>query len=354
MKALILSGGKGSRLRPITYSLAKQLVPIANKPVIEYGLNAIIEAGIKDVGIVVGDTAEEIMATLGDGSRWNIKITYVHQDAPLGLAHAVKIAQPFLGEDDFIMYLGDNLLKSSLTPLVENFQKHKPEAIILLTPVPNASDFGVAVMRDNQVIELEEKPKKPKSNLALVGVYLFSKSIHPIINHLKPSKRGELEITEAIQGLINRKQLVIAQQVQGWWKDTGTVESMLDANRIVLEDATRDIQGKIDSRSKIEGNVVVEPGASIVNSIILGPVVIGKDCVVQESYVGPFTSIANNTKIIKTEIQNSIVMHDCHLENLNSRVESSLLGRGVKLYCSNSLPRSINVVIGDCGSVHLP
>ncbi|MFI5384696.1 MAG: glucose-1-phosphate thymidylyltransferase [Fimbriimonadales bacterium] len=353
MKALILAGGTGSRLRPITFSMAKQLVPVANKPVIEYGIESIAAAGIRDFGVITGDTGPAVEAAVGDGSRWGIKITYIPQPAPLGLAHAVSTAREFLGESDFIMYLGDNLIKSSVSGLVLEFQNHKPAATILLTPVPNPSDFGVAEMTDGKVISLEEKPKQPRSNLALVGVYLFDKRIHDSIARLKPSARGEYEITDAIQGLIDSGMTVRSHIVEGWWKDTGTVEAMLDANRLILEDV-EPCNHAVCENSKIEGRVSIGQGSKIVNSTIRGPVIIGRNCVIQDTFIGPFTSIDSNSTITHTEIEYSIILADCSLDHIPSRIEGSLIGRGVNVGRSQGVPKTLRLVLGDSSGVLLP
>ncbi len=354
MKALILAGGKGTRLRPITFSMAKQLVPVANKPVIEYGIEAIAAAGVKDFGIIVADTAKAIEEVVGDGSRFGIKVTYIPQPDPLGLAHAVATAKDFLGHDDFIMYLGDNMIKSSLSDLVSEFKDPSVAATILLTPVPNPSDFGVAELKDGIVSRLQEKPKDPKSNLALVGVYLFRESIHDHIAHLKPSARGEFEITDAIQSLVDGGLNVHSHIVQGWWKDTGTVEAMLEANRLILEDMPTDIQGQVDEDSRIEGRVVLAKGCKVVNSVIRGPAVIGANCHIENSYIGPFSAIDSGTTLKDTEIEYSIVLQDCELVRPGARIEASLIGRGAKVGHAESVPKSMQLVLGDSSQVTLP
>lgn len=353
MKALILAGGKGTRLRPITYSMAKQLVPVANKPVIEYGIEAIAAAGIKEFGIIVADTAQAIEEVCGNGSRWGIRITYIPQSDPLGLAHAVATAKEFLGQDDFIMYLGDNLIKTGVSELVQEFGSSKPAATILLTAVPNPQDFGVAEMENDQVVRLEEKPNAPRSNLALVGVYLFDRRIHDQIAKLQPSGRGEYEITDAIQGLINDGFTVRSHIVEGWWKDTGTVEAMLDANRLILQDIQSDNNGTVDAESRIEGPVVIGKGARIQNSVVRGPAIIGDGCLIQDAFVGPFTSIDRNTILRKTEIEYSIVLADCQIENVPARIEGSLLGRGVTVGPAVGRPKAIRLVMGDSSSAFI-
>lgn len=354
MKALILAGGKGTRLRPITFAIAKQLVPVANKPVIEYGIESIAQAGVKEFGVIVADTASEIEAVCGDGSRWGVHITYIHQPDPLGLAHAVATASGFLGDDDFIMYLGDNLIKSSISELVEEFQTHRPAATILLNPVPNPEQFGVAEMEGDRVVRLEEKPKEPRSNLALVGVYLFDRRIHDMIAELKPSGRGEYEITEAIQMLIDQNLGVRSHIVQGWWKDTGTVDAMLDANRLVLDDLPTDVQGSVDSGSTIEGRVSIGKGTTIKNSTIRGPVVIGENCTIENAYIGPYTSIDNQSIISSCEMEYSIILAQCNLQNLGDRIHGSLIGRGCTIEQSRQMPRTLRLVLGDNSEVALP
>lgn len=276
MKALVLSGGAGTRLRPITHTSAKQLVPVANKPVLFYGLEAIAEAGITEVGVIVGDTAEEIQEAVGDGSQFGIKVTYLQQEAPLGLAHAVLIARDFLADDDFVMYLGDNFIVGGITGLVDGFREERPEAQILLTRVPNPTSFGVAELdADGRVVALEEKPEKPKSDLALVGVYLFTPAVHEAVRSIEPSWRGELEITHAIQWLIDQRRDVRSTTISGYWKDTGNVTDMLEVNRSVLERLEPSCEGTVDEASEIVGRVRIEKGAKVTGSRIVGPAIIG-------------------------------------------------------------------------------
>lgn len=351
MKALILAGGTGSRLRPITYSMAKQLVPVANKPVIEYGIESIAEAGIRDFGIIVGDTGPAVEAAVGDGSRWGIRITYIPQPAPLGLAHAVATAQPYLGEEDFIMYLGDNLIKSSVAGLVREFESHRPAATILLTPVPNPSSFGVAEMEEGRVVRLEEKPAQPRSNLALVGVYLFDRRIHDSIARLQPSPRGEYEITDAIQGLIDEGLVVRSHIVEGWWKDTGTVEALLEANRLILADLVPDVRGDVDADSRLEGPVRIGAGTRVVRSTITGPAIIGEGCVLEDARVGPNTAIDSRTEFRGGEIEDSIVFSESRLTVPGCRIARSLIGRGVTV--SRSGESCLELVLGDSSVVSL-
>jgi glucose-1-phosphate thymidylyltransferase len=275
MKGLILSGGKGTRLRPLTYTRAKQLVPVANKPVLFYGIEAIAAAGIGEIGIIVGDTQAEIREAVGDGSRWGVKVTYIEQDAPRGLAHAVLISQDFIGDDSFVMYLGDNLLNKGITPLVDSFRQERPAAQILLARVPDPQMFGVAELAGGKVIRLVEKPPEPRSNLALVGVYMFGPDVFESVRRIRPSLRNELEITDAIQDLIDRGLEVRPHIVDGWWKDTGKLEDMLEANRLILDTIERRVEGQVDERSRIEGKVIVEPGAIVEDSVVRGPAIVG-------------------------------------------------------------------------------
>ena len=331
MKALVLSGGAGTRLRPITHTSAKQLVPVANKPVLFYGLEAIRDAGIKDVGIVVGDTAAEIEAAVGDGSDLGLRVTYIPQEAPLGLAHAVVISREYLGDDDFVMYLGDNFIVGGITGLVDEFRAVRPDAQILLTRVRDPRQFGVAELDDNgTVIRLVEKPAQPRSDLALVGVYMFTPAIHDAVRSIKPSGRGELEITDAIQTLIDRDLTVHSHIISGYWKDTGNVTDMLEVNRSVLETFDPRVDGTVDEASELVGRVVIEPGASVTGSRIVGPVMIGSGTRIEASYIGPFTSIGSGCLLSDCEIEFSIVLRDSEIVGVR-RIEASIIGRDVRV-----------------------
>ncbi len=347
MKGLILSGGKGTRLRPLTYTQAKQLVPVANKPVLFYGIEALKAAGIDEIGIIVGDTKEEIKQTTGNGARWGINIRYIEQEAPLGLAHAVKISEDFLKEEPFVMYLGDNILKSGITSLVEEFKEKKPNALILLTEVPNPQMFGVAELEGERVVRLVEKPKNPASNLALVGVYMFDFHIFEAVKAIKPSWRNELEITDAIQYLVEHGYEVQPHLVTGWWKDTGKIEDILDANRLILETIAEDIRGEVDEASRINGQVVIEKGVVVRNSIIRGPAIIGANSEILDSYIGPFTSIQNNCRIVQTEIEHSIVLERSEIVEVGSRIDESLIGREVKIFKCPPKPSAFRFMVGD-------
>jgi glucose-1-phosphate thymidylyltransferase len=351
VKGLILSGGKGTRLRPLTYTSAKQLVPVANKPVLFYGIEAMAEAGLKDIGIVVGDTQAEIRAAAGDGSKWGVRITYIPQEAPLGLAHAVKISHEFLGDEPFVMYLGDNLLNRGIVAFVREFERDRPAAQILLTRVPDPQMFGVAQLEGGRVVRLVEKPKEPIGDLALVGVYMFGPEIFESVNRIKPSFRNELEITDAIQDLIDRGLTVKPHIVEGWWKDTGKLEDMLEANRLILDTFERRIDGQVDSESRIEGKVVIEAGAVVERSVIRGPAIIGAGARIVKAYIGPFTAIMNDVQITDTEIEHSIVLEGSSLRDLSSRVTDSLIGKGVKIYRDPVKPSAYRFMLGDNSEV---
>src|SRR5918996_1813157 len=351
MKGLILSGGKGTRLRPLTYTSAKQLVPVANKPVLFYGIEAIAAAGIREIGIVVGDTKAEIRAAVGDGSRWNVRVTYIEQDAPRGLAHAVLISEPFIGRDPFVMYLGDNLLNKGINGFVDEFVAEAPAAQILLTRVPDPQMFGVAELSNGRVVRLVEKPKEPKSDLALVGVYMFSPAVFDSVKRIRPSFRNELEITDAIQTLIDRGLEVRPHIVDGWWKDTGKLEDMLEANRLILDTLERRIDGTVDADSRVEGKVVIEAGGLVVRSVIRGPAIIGHDARIVHAYVGPFTSIMNDVEIKDSEIEHSIVLEGSSVRDLANRVIDSLIGRNVRIYREPVKPSAYRFMLGDNSEV---
>ncbi|MFJ4921904.1 glucose-1-phosphate thymidylyltransferase [Streptomyces sp. NPDC088725] len=353
MKALVLSGGAGTRLRPITHTSAKQLVPVANKPVLFYGLEAIADAGITEVGVIVGDTEGEIREAVGDGSRFGLDVTYLRQDAPLGLAHAVLIAREFLGDDDFVMYLGDNFIVGGITTLVDGFREDRPDAQILLTKVPNPTSFGVAELDVNgMVVALEEKPAEPKSDLALVGVYLFTAAIHEAVRSITPSWRGELEITHAIQWLIDQSHDVRSTTISGYWKDTGNVTDMLEVNRSVLETIEACCEGTVDEHTEIIGRVRIEKGAQITGSRIVGPAIIGASTVISDSYIGPSTSVSEGCRIQDCEVEYSIVLRGASLAGVR-RVEASLIGRDVEVTPAPRNPSAHRLVLGDHSKVQI-
>jgi glucose-1-phosphate thymidylyltransferase len=347
LKGLILSGGKGTRLRPITHTSAKQLVPVANKPVLFYGIQAMAEAGISEVGIIIApETGDEIRAAAGDGSKFGIKLTYIIQDQPAGLAHAVLTAEPFLKDSPFVMYLGDNLLQGGIRDLVTAFRAGEPDALILLTPVPDPEQYGVAELENGTVIRLVEKPRQPKTDLALVGVYMFTAGIHSAARAIKPSGRGELEITDAIQHLVDQGLRVEPHIVRGWWKDTGRLEDMLAANRLVLETIEHRVEGElIDSR--LDGRVVIEAGARLERSAIRGPAVIGAGARLTDCYIGPYTAVGENCVIENAEVEHSILLARSRVSNLAGRMESSLLGRNVTISRDERQPRAYRFMVGD-------
>jgi glucose-1-phosphate thymidylyltransferase len=348
LKGLILSGGAGTRLRPITHTSAKQLVPVANKPVLFYGIEALVDAGVEEIGIIIApETGEEIREAAGDGSAFGTKITYIVQDAPKGLAHAVLTAEEFIGGSPFVMYLGDNLLRDGLRGLVSTFRADEPHALILLTPVDDPQSYGVAELDGDHIVRLIEKPKDPPSNLALVGVYLFSPAIFDAARGLEPSWRGELEITEAIQALIDDGHKVQSEVVRGWWKDTGQLADMLEANRLVLEELETRLEGEIDEESRVEGRVVLEAGASLTRSVVRGPAVIGAGACIEDAYIGPYTSIGEQVHVRRSEVEHSIVLSGSVVEDLGTRMEASLLGRNVKLTRSDGMPKTLRLLVGD-------
>ena len=351
MKGLILSGGKGTRLRPITYTSAKQLVPVANKPVLFRVVETLVEADITDLGIVVGDTAAEIKSAVGDGSRWGAQVTYIPQPNPLGLAHAVKISQDFLGQDRFVMFLGDNVIEQGIAPLARQFAESDWNAQIVLTRVAHPERFGVAVLdEEGCVVRLVEKPREPPSDLALVGIYMFDANVFEAVHAIQPSWRNELEITDAIQYLVEHNYQVYPYVHEGWWIDTGKMEDMLDANRLVLEEMEPRVEGYVDTSSQLCGKVVIEKGAEIINSTIRGPAIIGEHTCIVNSFVGPFTSIYHHCKIVDSEIEHCIVLEHCHIE-IDQRIENSLIGRNVEICRSPLKPRALNFMLGDYSKV---
>ncbi|MCC0176042.1 glucose-1-phosphate thymidylyltransferase [Waterburya agarophytonicola K14] len=356
MKAIILSGGKGTRLRPLTYTGAKQLVPVANKPILWYGIESIVAAGITEIGIIISpETGEEVKTKTGDGDRFGAKITYIRQDEPLGLAHAVKVAQPFLGDSDFVMYLGDNLVQSQLDLFLDKFNSQHLDALTLLCEVENPSSFGVARVDENgKVLELIEKPKNPPSNLALVGVYLFSPEIHHAIASIKPSPRGELEITDAIQHLIDKQKSVASFKLSGWWLDTGKKDDLLAANQIILDDSVESaIEGEVDDQSKLSGRVYIGSGSIVHNSMIRGPVMIGKNCKIENCFIGPYSSIADNTTLIDIDIEHSVVLQGAILEGISDRIVDSLIGERASLKTAPQRPKALRFMIGDDSKIEL-
>ena len=359
MKALILSGGKGTRLRPLTYTGAKQLVPVANKPILWYGIESIVAAGITDIGIIISpETGEEIQAKTGNGDRFGAKISYILQDTPAGLAHAVKIAQPFLGDTPFVMYLGDNLIQDRLNLFLSAFKEHNLDSLVLLRQVKDPTAFGVAkVDGQGRVLQLIEKPKVPPSNLALVGVYFFSNMIHEAIACIRPSARGELEITDAIQHLINEQTKVESRQLEGWWLDTGKKDDLLEANRILLDtrlnSCSDSIQGEVDSHSQIIGRVQIGAGSKVINSTIRGPVIIGNNCHLENCFIGPFSSIADQATLIDADLEHSVVLEGAMVIGIHQRIVDSVIGQRAKLTVAPRRPKALRFLIGDDCQIEL-
>jgi len=352
MKGLMLSGGRGTRLRPITFTWAKQLVPVANKPILFYGLEALADSDVKDIGIVVGETHREIREAVGDGSRFAVRVTYLQQEAPLGLAHAVLIAEEFLEGEPFVMYLGDNLIRERLAPLVERFVLDTPNAQIFLANVPNPEQFGVAEIDGDRILRLVEKPEQPPSSLALVGVYMFDRSVFDAVKAIRPSARGELEITDAIQWLIDHGKTVRPHVINGWWKDTGKLEDLLEANRIILDTLEPRVAGVVEG-SELVGKVAVESGAKIINSTIRGPAIIGRGATIEHSYIGPFTALGDGVVVRGSEIEHSIVLEGSSITDVGVRIESSLIGRNVTIYRSHVKPKSYKLMVGDRSDIGL-
>jgi glucose-1-phosphate thymidylyltransferase len=353
LKGLILSGGRGTRLRPITHTSAKQLVPVANKPVLFYGIEAMAQAGITDVGIIIApETGDEIRTAVGDGSQFGVAVTYLVQDEPLGLAHAVLTAEPFLAGQPFVMYLGDNLLQGGISDLVQAFRANAPDALILLTPVPDPQNYGVAELDGDRVKRLVEKPPHPATDLALVGVYMFTASVHDAARAIEPSARGELEITDAIQQLVDTGMRVEPHVVQGWWKDTGRLEDMLEANRLVLDNIEASVEGELID-SQVDGRVVVEPGARLERSNVRGPAIIGAGARLIDAYIGPYTAVGEGCLIQSAEVEHSILLGGSSVRDLDGRMESSLLGRNVSIGRDRRQPRAYRFMVGDNSEISI-
>ena len=355
MKALILSGGKGTRLRPLTYTTAKQLVPVANKPILGYVIEHIKDAGIKDLGVIISpDTGDEVKRYIDGGRRWGIRVTFIPQAEPLGLAHAVITARDFLKDDDFVMYLGDNLLSHGVKDALKKFRRESPQALIFLKEVDNPKQFGVAKLdRKGNIVQLIEKPKRPPSNLALVGVYIFSREIHDAISRIKPSFRGELEITDAIQELIHMGYEVRSEILKGWWLDTGKKDSILQANTVVLDDyIVRNIRGSVDRKSQITGRVTIEKDAVVKNSIVRGPAIIGTQTEIVNSFVGPFTSIGDVVTILNSVVEHSVVLNNAFLSGIE-RLEDSLIGKSSKVIKNDSQHKALRLMVGDDSTIEV-
>ena len=355
MKALILAGGTGTRLKPITHTVAKQLLPVANKPILFYVLDQVIESGITDIGIIVSpETGNRIKEAIADGSKWQAKITYILQPEPLGLAHAVETAQDFLGSSSFLMFLGDNLIQGGVKAFVDEFNRLRPDALVLLKEVSDPRFFGVAELDPSgKVVRLVEKPKEPKSNLALVGAYLFTPEIHRAIDQIKPSWRGELEITDAIQKLFDLGKTVQSHILKGWWLDTGKKDDLLEANRVVLDDLLQlSIKGDVDSKSQVAGRVEIREGAKVEGSTVRGPVSIAEGCQIRNSLIGPFTSIGAGTVIEDSSIEHSVILENSHIYRIE-RLEDSIIGSGVELQKADERFRAVKLFVGDDARIEL-
>ncbi|MBL7065131.1 MAG: glucose-1-phosphate thymidylyltransferase [Anaerolineae bacterium] len=352
MKGLILSGGKGTRLYPLTYTSAKQLIPVANKPVIFRVIEAIRDAGITDIGIVVGDTAGKIKTAVGRGGRWDAKITYIHQEQPLGLAHAVKVSQDFLGDERFVMFLGDNVIQGGISGLIKQFAESDWNSQIVLTRVAHPERYGVAELDEGgRIVHLVEKPKQPPSDLALVGIYMFDSHVFEAVDNITPSWRGELEITDAIQWLVGHGYQVYPYIHRGWWIDTGEAGELLEANGLVLEELVPKIKGYVNRDSKVDSRVTIQKGAEVINSVIRGPTIIGERTRIVNSYVGPFTSIYHDVVIQDSEIERAIVLEHSLIRDIPARIQDSLIGRHVSLTRSPIKPKAYKLMLGDHSQV---
>ena len=360
VKGVILSGGLGTRLRPLTHTGAKQLIPIANKPVIEYCIEDLKETGITDIAIIVGYTPERIQSvkdTIGDGSRWEIRITYIEQDAPRGIAHGVYCAKDFVGNDDFVVYLGDNILKDSISPIIRNFHRQRLDAGMLLADEKDPRPYGVAIMDNNTIIGIVEKPQNPPSNLVVIGVYYFSPRVFPVIEQLKTSARGELEISDTLQNMITSPDYhTDAARIQGWWDDTGTSDAILRANQLMLTDILENIKGTVEKGVTLIGRIDIGEGTIIkAGTVIRGPVIIGRNCTIGPTYIGPYSSIGDKCTIIGGEIESSILVGDTIIDiEPDKRLTDSLIGKHSLIHSARKrLPHAYKLTIGENSEVHL-
>ncbi len=353
MKALIASGGRGTRLRPITHTRNKHLIPIANKPILHYSIEAVASAGVKEIAIVVNADSDEVPSAIGNGSRWGVHITYLRQLTPGGLAQVVGLAEEFVGKDRFIFYLGDNMVVGGVKRFIDEFDRSGCDCLLTLSRVKDPERFGVPELRDGRIVSIEEKPKNPKSSYAVAGIYLYNHHIFEAVKAIKPSARGELEISDAHQYLIDKGYAIGYSEITGWWKDTGKPTDLLEANRLILDNITPDIRGEVDDRSTVAGKVIVETGAKIINSVVRGPAIIGEECVIEDAYVGPFSSIGNRTEIKRSEVEYSIILRDCKIHNLGIRLEGSILGNDVEVVRATGKPLVHRFMIGDQSRVEV-
>ena len=353
MKALIASGGRGTRLRPLTHTQNKHLIPIANKPILHYAIEAIVEAGIKEIGIVHNADSNEVPYAIGNGKRWGVKITYIPQDAPLGLAHVVKIGEKFIGKDPFIFYLGDNMVIGGVKRFIDEFEEQGSNCHLTLSRVKDPERFGVPEIKKGRIVRVEEKPKRPKSHFAVAGIYIYDSHIFEACKNIKPSKRNELEISDAHQYLIDHGYSISYSEITGWWKDTGKPSDILEANRLVLDNIQSRVEGNVDASSSLTGKLIIEHGAKIINSVVRGPAIIGKNTVIKNSYIGPFTSIGDECHIQNSEVEFSILMNMCKIENVKIRIEGSLLGNEAEIVEASGKPRVHRFMIGDQSRVEV-
>ena len=353
MKALIASGGRGTRLRPITHTQNKHLIPIANKPILHYAIEAAADAGIKEIGIVHNADSDEVPRAIGDGSRWGTRITYIPQETPGGLSQVVALGEPFVGKDPFIFYLGDNMVVGGVRRFIDDFERSKCNCYLTLAKVKDPERFGVPEIRDGKIIAVEEKPKNPKSGYAVAGIYLYDHHVFEAVRAIRPSARGELEISDAHQYLIDKGYVIGYSEITGWWKDTGKPSDLLEANRLVLDNITPDIRGTVDAHSSIVGKVIVERGARVTNSVVRGPAIIGEECIIEDAYVGPFSSIGNRTTVRRSEVEYSIILRDCKILDVGIRLEGSILGNDVEVVEAMGKPRVHRFMIGDQSRVEV-
>jgi glucose-1-phosphate thymidylyltransferase len=353
LKALIASGGRGTRLRPITHTQNKHLIPIANKPILYYSIEAAANAGITEIGIVHNADSQEVPEYIGNGSKWGVKITYIPQEVPGGLAQVVQLAEKFVAGDKFIFYLGDNMLVGGVKKYVDEFVKSGCNCFLTLSKVKDPERFGVPEIKDGRILRVDEKPKQPKSNYAVAGIYMYDSHIFEAVKSLKPSERGELEISDAHTWLIEKGYKVGYTEITGWWKDTGKPVDLLEANRLILDNIEPRSEGEVDASSDVAGRVVIEKGARLVNSKVRGPVIIGKNCLVENSYIGPFTAIGDRTEVKNSEIEYSIVLRDCKITDVGIRIEGSILGNDVEVVEAVGKPRVHRFMIGDQSRVEI-
>jgi glucose-1-phosphate thymidylyltransferase len=353
LKALITSGGKGTRLRPITHTQNKHLIPVANKPILHYAIEAIAQAGIKEVGILINADNDDVAKAIGDGKQWGVNIQYIPQEAPLGLAHVVKISQDFIQEEPFIFYLGDNMVIGGVEKFIRQFETEKSNCHLTISKVNDPSRFGVPELKSNKIVGVEEKPKVPKSEFAVAGIYIYDKTIFEAVNAIKPSARGELEISDAHQYLLDHNYEITFSEITGWWKDTGKPEDLLEANRLVLSTLKGHLDGTVDKKSTVAGEVYLGKGSQIIASHVRGPAIIGENTIIENSYIGPYTSIHNKTQVLNSEVEFSIIMENCRIENVGIRIESSILGSNVDILKAKGIPKTHRFILGTQSMVEL-